>query len=110
MTDLIDRQAAIEAIHTEFYEFLCGMELEDELTETEKTLLSANKAVVKAIKGLPPAQPKIGERRGKWLHDKDDLICLGYCSCCGWMSIATETEVADMPYCPNCGAKMKNDG
>jgi len=55
----------------------------------------------------------VEQKRGKWMHDKDDMIISGYCSCCGWTSIIYETDVADMPYCPNCGAEMRerrNDG
>ena len=49
--------------------------------------------------------PTIEERKkGKWLHDKDDTLLSGYCSRCGWESIIMETDVADMPYCPNCGS------
>ena len=45
-------------------------------------------------------------RHARWEHDKDDELCAGYCSCCGWMAIIMETDVADLPYCPNCGARM----
>lgn len=45
-------------------------------------------------------------KRGRWMHDKDDALHAGYCSCCGWMANIAETDVADMPFCPNCGAKM----
>lgn len=44
---------------------------------------------------------------GRWMHDKDDSLISGYCSCCGWLSIICETDVAGMPFCPNCGAKME---
>ena len=47
------------------------------------------------------------EKTGKWRHDKDDTLISGYCSECGWQSIILETDVADMPYCPNCGARME---
>lgn len=55
--------------------------------------------------GQRDVQPE--RKKGKWLHDKDDTLLSGYCSCCGWESIIMETDVADMPYCPNCGAKME---
>lgn len=45
-------------------------------------------------------------RHGRWMHDKDDELITGYCSKCGWTSIIYETDVADMPFCPNCGARM----
>lgn len=47
--------------------------------------------------------------RGEWKHDKDDSLISGYCSNCGWESIIMETDVADMDYCPNCGAYMRGD-
>ena len=49
-------------------------------------------------------------KRGTWMHDKDDVLISGYCSCCGWESIIMETDVADMPFCPNCGADMRGEG
>ena len=48
-------------------------------------------------------------KRGTWMHDKDDVLISGYCSCCGWESIIMETDVADMPFCPNCGADMRRN-
>lgn len=46
--------------------------------------------------------------RGEWMHDKDDALVSGYCSCCGWTTIYTETEIAYMQFCPSCGADMRN--
>ena len=46
------------------------------------------------------------EKTGKWIHDYDDELVSGICSVCGWRSIIMETDVADMPFCPNCGARM----
>ena len=57
-----------------------------------------------AIKDAPTIEER---KKGKWLHDKDDVLLSGYCSRCGWESIIMETDVADMPYCPNCGADMR---
>lgn len=48
-------------------------------------------------------------KHGKWSHYYDDELVSGTCSVCGWQSIIMETDVADMPYCPNCGAKMDAD-
>lgn len=52
---------------------------------------------------------------GKWVH-LDPRVCAtisGRCSRCGWDAHYYEDDVADMPYCPNCGARMdggkKND-
>lgn len=49
-------------------------------------------------------------KHGMWMHDKDDCLVSGYCSVCGWQSIICETDVADMPFCPNCGAKNGGEG
>lgn len=48
-------------------------------------------------------------RRARWLHTEDDIIISGQCSECGWVSAVGETDVAGMPYCPNCGAKMEEE-
>ena len=45
-------------------------------------------------------------KHGRWSHYYDDVLVSGTCSVCGWQSMVMETDVADMPYCPNCGAKM----
>lgn len=58
-----------------------------------------------AIMNLPPTDVKI-VKHGYWNHDCDDELVSGTCSVCGWQSIIMETDVADMPYCPNCGSKM----
>ena len=49
-------------------------------------------------------------KHGRWEHDKDDELVSGYCSVCGWTSCICETDVADMPFCPNCGASMMDGG
>lgn len=49
-------------------------------------------------------------RHGRWMHDKDNVVISGYCSICGWTSCIMETDVADMPFCPNCGADMRGKG
>lgn len=56
------------------------------------------------------AQPTIEERKkGKWIVPQHDLVISGTCSCCGWDAILFETDVAGMPYCPNCGAEMREE-
>lgn len=91
--DAIDRQAAIEAIADtlkyEDYGFLSD--------ELESVINNVSAADVR------------GNRHGEWKHDKDDALISGYCSHCGWQSIIMETDVADMPYCPNCGADMRGE-
>lgn len=82
--DTISRQAAIDALyHVDEY----------------------NGRSIEAIKNLPSA-----ERHGRWSHYYDDMLVSGTCSVCGWRSIIMETDVADMPYCPNCGSRMDLEG
>ena len=79
MSDLIDRQAAIDAI--------------------EWTL--AGKAAFDAIKALPSAQPE--RKTGEWIETKHDLYDYFICSeCC-----AGFTDGFQYRYCPNCGANMR---
>ena len=98
MSDLISRQAAIEAMRKcQTYRFSA--------TEPRMIMLADAEEV---IEELPSVQPE--RKKGKWMHDKDDVLYSGYCSCCGWESVICETDVADMPYCPNCGADMRGEG
>lgn len=93
MSDLISRQAAIRA----YCEYECG-----------KGMIRGKCGCDDCgtiFDGIPSAQPE--RKKGKWMHDKDDSLISGYCSRCGWESIIMETDVADMPFCPNCGAKME---
>lgn len=44
--------------------------------------------------------------QGEWI-EVDDYCIRCKCSICGWESHKYEDDVYGMPYCPNCGAKMK---
>ena len=61
--------------------------------------------IIGVLEELPTADVQ-EVRHGWWSHYYDDVLVSGTCSVCGWKSIIMETDVADMPYCPNCGAKM----
>ena len=78
-TDCISRQAAIDALYSV-----------DEY----------NSRSVKAIKQLPPIQPKMG----RWIHDGSKWTNRWICSECGYKWFFDCIEGA---YCPNCGAKME---
>lgn len=48
--------------------------------------------------------------RGRWLETpEEDNVVSGICSVCGWEAEYYADDVAGMPYCPNCGAKMEGD-
>ena len=101
MTDLIHRQAAIDALGDEPLVWYDG---EDEIAERNQW-----RHDVAAIKALPSAdvQPV---RHGKWIDGKR----MGYdgvfvwhreCSECGYERKDDNID-NDTLYCPNCGAKM----
>ena len=80
MDDLISRQAAIDALYSV-----------DEY----------NSRSVKAIKQLPPIQPK----RGKWIHHPE----IGWgetwlCDQCGEKTTSTVMGKPRANFCPNCGS------
>ena len=79
MSDLIDRQAAIDALYSV-----------DEY----------NSRSVKAIKQLPPIQPK----RGKWILDRSGAYCCSKCMepCATYVMMKPRDK-----FCKMCGAKME---
>lgn len=77
-----------------------------EIPEHEKGVVDI---FLEAVAAMIDEQPTIERKTGKWMHDKDDELFSGYCSCCGWESVICETDVAGMPYCPNCGAYMRGE-
>lgn len=86
MSDLIDRQAAIEA-----------------LKRAEAiTRAFGYHNVIDTIRDLPT----VTERKGKWEHAVMDCSrwskpTITYCSVCEHVSVAKYN------YCPNCGTKME---
>ena len=101
MSDLIDRQAAI-----------------DEAEEWIKTYNSerggqrerdAIKHVISGIKKLPPAQPQ--RIKGRWIRHPEQKNIYGgkcvECSECGEKYVVQYIE--DEKYCRNCGADMRGE-
>ena len=82
--DTISRQAAIDALYSV-----------DEY----------NSRSVKAIKQLPPIQPK----RGKWIYHIDDLFPAESTMECNQCH-AEQPLTCDDEFCPHCGAKMEVTG
>ena len=103
MSDLIDRQAAIDSIekHLRF-----GDELYP-LTDTDKVLNHAFSIAASCVYNLPSAQPE--RKTGRWIPQKDkwgDYVTTvdGYvCSECNNFDCMEEN------YCPNCGARMEGE-
>ena len=100
MSDLISRQAAIDALGEEPPIWYDG---EDEIAERDQW-----KRDVSAIKALPSAQPE--RKTGKWIFSDTDYLT--HCSVCGqsdWKGYIPTPEEATkwMPICPKCGTKME---
>ena len=52
------------------------------------------------------ALPSTDRPQGEWIEVDDALISCR-CSACGWEAHLYEDDVYGMPYCPNCGCRMK---
>ena len=87
MSDLISRQAAIDAIRASTSKYTGFMEME----------MYTDDDAVEAIKSVPSAEPV---RHGKWLW-VDGVRC----SECNY-----KLQTTGVPsYCPNCGARMDEE-
>ena len=99
MSELIDRQAAVDTIEEYFARI--GKLKRRGLNNGEKAIALDT---VGAIKSLPSAEPK----RGKWISA--DAIFGGepfYCSECGENTRDTVMGKPRWNFCPNCGADMR---
>lgn len=84
MAELIDRQAAIDAL---------------------KPCAGVGNRALDKLRALPTVEPK----KGRWMHHEDKAYAGdGYeeCSCCKWRC-ADWVFIEDSNYCPSCGAKME---
>ena len=105
--DLIDRQAAIDALVNE------TIYTHEELVEYCEKLITGKDLwangiydSIKAIEQLPSAQAK----RGKWISA--DAMFGGvpfYCSECGENTRDTVMGKPRWNFCPNCGADMRGE-
>lgn len=101
MADLISRAAAIA-------EVMQMVELHrHEIFRGELLHYTGIKAMIEALPAVDVA-PVV---HGRWIHldPRERATISGKCSCCGWEAHYYEDDVADMPYCPNCGARMDGE-
>lgn len=62
---------------------------------------------IKALISVVPEVEAVPVKHGQWIHfSQEESTISGKCSCCGWEAHYYEDDVADMPYCPSCGARM----
>lgn len=100
MSDLISRQAAIEAVRK------IGGALASITTDGHETILIDKAAVQTELMFLPTAEPK----KGKWIRHglKSVNIPWGYdCSACGAWFVVGDDTVEKFACCPKCGARME---
>lgn len=96
MSDLISRQAAIEAIERE------KSLIERPITETRWFDLGLGKAQ-DVLSELPSAQPTIDSvRHGKWVAKRDGWNG-GFVVC----SVCFAENGMNSKFCPHCGARME---
>ena len=107
MSDLISRQAAIDAFLTE----LTKRERKN-LLHTWSTV-EVKYFVVDMLEKLPSAQPE--RKKGKWIYGEDEYGIDGYhCDKCGFFVPWDYTHkfinyIEDYNFCPNCGADMRGE-
>lgn len=90
MNELIDRQAAIDA--------LCGMRLSDDRSDDEKGVFQLSLTLaVGVLRELPSAHPK----KGKWIYQMGMIKC-DQCL----RAIRRIDHDGLLNFCPNCGARM----
>ena len=102
MSDLIDRQAAIDALKNDMASLdhiIKGMSAYDVRLDAYVSQRNQVNCDIDTINNLPTAQPE--QRTGKWIK--------GHCSECGdhapyW---SMSSAYYGSKFCPNCGTKME---
>ena len=118
MSNMIERQDAIDAIYETFcYAYCdnCEKEMNEDLCgdchRKYQNWSASKKTIEKVINNLPSAQPEI--TKGKWLVTEAWPHRV-YCSCCYKTFVLEHWEIwkdgsLSRNFCPNCGAEMKGE-
>jgi rubrerythrin len=115
MSNLIDRQAAIDALNEQIEQ--CNkalgsfdISLKDEFAiKVERASLEAYK---EQLENLPPVQPK--RMKGRWLPDNNFAYEMRFvCSVCKESEVVPTIGFTKYKpiwdFCPNCGADMRGN-
>ena len=86
MSDLIDRQDAIDAIEDNLGDSVC------------------ERIAINILKCLPSA-----EKTGYWILTEDDDYEYCTCSECGYQNGENWMNGSDIPFCAMCGADMRGE-
>lgn len=104
MSDLISRQAAIEAVKKNTFRLTFAEEQNCEGHVSWSAEAVYSDVMEGALLDLPSAQPE--RKRGEWILAEDGW----YCSVCElYPPFDCDPEEKGIPYCPNCGAKMDEE-
>ena len=102
MSDLIERQAAVDAV----------VEFSEELVKRVQNGLMHWTGVKATLEALPSAQPE--RKKGQWLEKKVedaegfDEVQVAKCSVCDrFHTTPYMYYFSDYNFCPNCGADMR---
>lgn len=119
MSDLIDRNDAVEAIEFEKVYMTAYKGSSNGYVSEGNPLKQYNKGLddaIKAINSLTPVKPEL--KKGKWM-EKETFDNADYeipvwqsarCSVCGkYMTAPYQYYFTDFSYCPNCGSYNGDD-
>ena len=110
MSDLIDRQAALDALEREKTYCTAFRDGYTPINVFEKYNAGLTDGI-KALKKLPSAEVE-PVKRGRWIDDNQFHWYRASCSECGYKRV-TDIKADNWngwKYCPNCGARMENEG
>ena len=106
MSDLISRQAAIDAIERLILPQVKGETAAEEINRV--AWRCAINCAEEVIGHMPSAEVE-PVKRGKWIYDNQFDLYRASCSECGYKRV-TDIKAEKWngwKYCPNCGAKME---
>lgn len=103
MSDLIDREAAIDVLSLG-KEILSRVLDDTDVVGADREKYSWGLRLIESniedIKELPSAQPE--RKKGKWIYNSPVTVKCDQCGC-----VIKDWDWYSFKYCPSCGAKME---